>query len=222
MVKYFADESVGRLGIGGLRGFEYRALENVYRSFYNRLRVSESRRCSTPVRNGPLIAFRKELLYEIGPLPEYAGNDDSTPASIIAFAGYRAIQVDDVVAREYVRGNQFWRRVRRAQHLLVHFLRTKRWARERNLYCSRNRCRGFEAVWRIKWWLHLANPWLLLASVVLLLVSCAFRSIASAAMLSAGALLLVNRTSRAWVVNQLYLIVAAVKNIKSVDIAWAK
>jgi hypothetical protein len=43
---------------------------------------------STPIHNGALVAFRKQLLDRIGGLPTYTGNDDSTPATLIAFSGH--------------------------------------------------------------------------------------------------------------------------------------
>ncbi|MGA8904130.1 MAG: glycosyltransferase, partial [Candidatus Bathyarchaeia archaeon] len=67
--------------------------ENTYRNYYNTVHVAESKVHSTPVFNGPLCAFRSELLRRIG-LPNFPGSDDSAFGSFVAFSGYRAIQVD--------------------------------------------------------------------------------------------------------------------------------
>jgi len=91
--------------------------------------VAESKRHSTLIHNGVLIAYRKKLLEMIGNLPTYTGNNDSTPASLIAFAGYRAIQLDNVIAKEPLRSGETKRKIRRAQHLILYFIHTKQYAK---------------------------------------------------------------------------------------------
>jgi len=221
IVKYFADERVGVV----TASVTYRkcgkpTTENVYRSYYNRLRVAESKKHSTPIHNGPLIAFRKDLLYKMGLLPEYTGNDDSTPASVAAFMGYRAIQIDEVVVEEYIRKKQFWRKVRRSQHLIIHFLKTKKYVKSKNLY---KYSKDLEIIWRIEWFLHIVNPWLLAASFTLFLLSCMTSlSPFSFGVLSMGTLLLGSKAYRTWILQQLCLVIAAIKNLKSIEIAWSK
>jgi putative Ca2+/H+ antiporter (TMEM165/GDT1 family) len=68
-------------------------------------------------------------------------------------------------------------------------------------------------------YLHLANPWLLLAATV------AFATAATPpalALLVAGATALVFRPYRTWVAAQLYLMVATVRNLRDKELVWEK
>lgn len=221
IVKYFADETVGAVSASILyrENSNTRASENVYRFYYNKLRIAESKRYSTPVHNGPLIAFRKKLLYKIGLLPEYTGNDDSTPASIIAFMGYRAIQIDDVTVEEPLSRNQFRRKIRRAQHLLSSFLETKQYTKRLGFYVKS----PFDVIWKIEWWLHVANPWLLLAGLLFLMISLIlYKSVTAIVLLGLGFALLAFKAYRMWIAQQVCLIVATIKNPLSKEIMWKK
>ncbi|MCX8205554.1 MAG: glycosyltransferase, partial [Candidatus Nezhaarchaeota archaeon] len=219
IAKYFKDSSVGVVTTSITYDFPD-CSESAYRLYYNMLRTAESKKWSTPICNGPLVAFRKELLYRMGLLPEYTGNDDSTPASIIAFMGFRAIHVDDVVVNEYIRGSQFLRKVRRAQHLLLHFLRTKRYVKEKRLYVYID---DFELIWKIEWWLFIVNPLILATSITLLVLNFVLTySTISILLLFAGACMLVIKSFRTWVTQQLYLVLAFIENMKSNNLAWKK
>lgn len=220
VVKYFADPNVGAvtasiMPITMANDF----LEGAYRNYYNLLRVAESKVYSTPIHNGALVAFKTSLLYKIGGFPDYTGNNDSTPASVIAFMGYRAIQTDDVVVKEPVRGSQFHRKIRRAQHLILHFLKTKQYARELGV-CSHNKL--FEKVWSVEWWLHVVNPWFLTLSAILLIIGTLYVSLIAPILLGVGLVLLMLRTFRMWVLQQLCLIVAAIRNLWTREIVWSK
>jgi hypothetical protein len=182
------------------------------------VRVSESKIHSTPIHNGALIAFRKTLLERIGGLPTYTGNDDSTPASLIAFMGYRAIQVDDAIVREPISRNRFMRKVRRAQHLILHFLHTKRYAKKLDIY----RKTVFDKVWLIESYLHLVNPWLLLASALLLLIETLALQLSATILFMAGIILLLFKPYRTWVETQVQLILATIRNLWSKEMAWKK
>ncbi|MCC6004680.1 MAG: glycosyltransferase [Thermofilum sp.] len=218
IVKYFADPNISAVTASIVPEAD-KHIENAYRSFFNQLRVAESKLHSTPVHNGALAAFRTSLIYKVGGLPSYTGNNDSTPASLIAFMGYRAIQVDDVVVKEPVRDDQFRRKVRRAQHLLLSFLKTKHYAKKLGVYKPN---KTFEKIWRIEWWLHVVNPWLLAASAILLLTSALQGSLAAATLMGIGLALLPIKTYRTWLLQQLYLIAAALRNVKTKEIAWSK
>ena len=220
IVKYFADPRIGAVTASivptaSMNDF----LESAYRSYYNQLRIAESKAHSTPVHNGALVAFRANLLYKIGGLPSYTGNNDSSPASLVAFMGYRAIQVEDVVVKEPVRQNQFFRKVRRAQHLLLSFLKTKQYAKRLGLY---NPSKLFERIWKLEWWLHVVNPWLLIVCTFLLLLSALRPSLVALVLLGVGLATLMSRAYRTWVLQQLCLIMAAVKNLWTREIAWSK
>jgi hypothetical protein len=155
----------------------------------------------------------------MGGLPSYTGNNDSTPASIVAFMGYRAIQVDDVTVKEPVRGGQFYRKVRRAQHLLLSFLKTKRYVKKLAVY---RHIEPFEKIWKMEWWLHVVNPWLLVVSAILLVMSTLYASFTAITFLGIGIILLLLKAYRTWVLQQLYLVIAAVRNLWTRDILWSK
>jgi hypothetical protein len=71
-------------------------------------------------------------------------------------------------------------------------------------------------------WLHLANPWLLAAAALLLAAEAAKGSPPALAMLALGILLLAYKPYRTWVAMQLYLMAAALRNLKTKEIAWEK
>jgi cellulose synthase/poly-beta-1,6-N-acetylglucosamine synthase-like glycosyltransferase len=218
VVSYFADPSVGAVTASIEPLEKGLGTESAYRRFYNDIRVVESKIHSTPIHNGALVAFRKALLDRIGGLPTYTGNDDSTPASLIAFMGYRAIQVDDAIAREPISRDRFMRKVRRAQHLILHFLHTKRYAKKLGIY----RKTAFDKIWLIESYLHLANPWLLPASALLLLTEALTLHLMATALFIVGIALLLFKPYRTWIATQIYLIVASIRNIWTKEIAWEK
>jgi len=220
VVKYFTDPSVGAVTASikpTIPANDF--LEGAYRDYYNQLRIAESKIHSTPVHNGAFVAFRTGLLYELGGLPRYTGNNDSTPASIMAFMGYRAIQVDDVVVKEPIRGNQFYRKIRRAQHLLLSFLKTKEYVKKLGVYRYTN---SFEKIWKIEWWLHVVNPWILTLCTILLIIDAFYGSLTATSLLVVGLMLLILKMYRTWVLQQLYLVIAAVRNLWTKEIAWNK
>jgi len=220
VTKYFADPNVGAVTASIMPTTLTNVfLEGVYRNYYNLLRIAESKVHSTPIHNGAFMAFRTSLLYKMSGLPEYTGNNDSTPASMVAFMGYRAMQVDDVVVKEPVRENQFHRKIRRAQHLLLSFLKTKQYVKKLGVY----RCtKPFEKVWKVEWWLHVVNPWLLLACTILLMMGMFYGSFTALILLGTELMLLTLKAYRTWVLYQLYLVIAAVRNLWTREIAWSK
>ena len=220
VAKYFADPNIGAVTASIVPTTSTDgSVEGVYRNYYNLIRIAESRLQSTPVHNGALVAFRANLLLKMGGLPSYTGNNDSTPASIVAFAGYRAIQVDDVLVKEPVRGSLFRRKVRRAQHLLLSFIKTKRYAKMLGAY---KYTKPFERIWKVEWWLHVTNPWLLISCVFLFLLSIFRGSFTALALLGTGLVLLTLKSYRTWVLNQLYLVIATIRNLWTKEIVWSK
>jgi len=217
VVRCFADASIGAVTTCIIPSGEGEdTIEGEYRNYYNVVRVAESKIHSTPIHNGVLIAYRKKLLEIIGSLPTYTGNNDSTPASLIAFAGYRAIQLDNVVAKEPLRSDQTKRKIRRAQHLVLHFIHTKRYAKKLRIY----RKTLFDMIWNIEAYLHLANPWLLPVGSVLFVLSTFQGSLSAAFLLTLGLVLLVLRIYRTWVLQQVYLVIASLRTIWTKEIAW--
>jgi hypothetical protein len=68
-------------------------------------------------------------------------------------------------------------------------------------------------------YIHLANPWLLPAAAVALAAAATPPALA---LLAAGAAALAFRPYRTWVAAQLYLIAAAVKNLRDKELVWEK
>jgi len=215
-VKWFSDSSVGAVscikeptapGVAGV--------EEGYRGYYNVLRVAESKAWSTPVFHGELAAFRRSLLEKVEGFPTDIGSDDSYTATRIALLGFRSIMPEDVVCVEAVpgRGYHSWR-VRRAQHLIQHFAKT---LREGAKAPPR-----FRPILYTEVFLHLANPWILLAAAVLLVASAARGSILAAALLALGTALLLFKPYRTWIATQVYLLAASVRNLWTKELAWEK
>jgi biofilm PGA synthesis N-glycosyltransferase PgaC len=214
---YFADKSVGAV-TSSIIYCDRNEFENVYREYYNIIRVAESKVYATPIHNGPFLAIRAELIRKFG-LPIFAGSDDSSFGSYIALLGSRAIQVDNVTVKEPVRGSQLRRKVRRAQHLVLNFLKTKQYAKRMGFY---NPTKLFENIWKMEWWLHLINPWLFLASMSLLVINTFYNSLTALILLGVGLMLLVLRPYRTWMLQQFYLIMATMRNLWTKETIWCK
>jgi len=214
-VSYLADPTVSSV-TASIYYIDGNVHENLYRNYYNVLRVAESKIYATPVHNGPFLAIRADFLRKYG-LPDFPGSDDSSFGSYVAFLGLRAIQVDDIVVKEPERGNQFHRKVRRAQHLLLSFLKTKRYAKKFGFY---RRAKQFEKIWKVEWWLHVVNPWLLFACITLLLLGAFYGSLIALTLLGLGLVLLMSKLYRTWILQQLYLLIAALRNLWTRGIVW--
>ncbi|MEM4557716.1 MAG: glycosyltransferase [Desulfurococcaceae archaeon] len=221
VLKYFADERVGAVTIGVRYMNEKRpAVGNTYRHYFNIIRLGESKYFGTPVLNGVLGAFRFKLLKKIGELPQFTANsNDSTLGSIIAFMGYRSIQVDETEAVEPMREDEIRRKIRRAQHLILSFLKTKSYVKERGVYVKT----PFDKVWRMEWYLTVLNPWLLIAAMLLAMAGVLFNSsLVLFILLACGFMLLAVKTFRMWIIHQLILVIAAVKNLWTKELVWKK
>jgi cellulose synthase/poly-beta-1,6-N-acetylglucosamine synthase-like glycosyltransferase len=218
LAEYFASDEIGAVScVKRPSSPGFLGVEEGYRRFYNFVRLAESRLWSTPVFHGELAAFRKRLLEELGGFPTDVGADDSHTAAMIALMGYRAVVAEDLECTELVprRGYHAWR-IRRAQHLIQSFARILRKG-------SLRRAPGlFRRVLLVEAFLHLVNPWLLLAAVLLLVASAVVGSLLGALLLVLGAVLLAYKPFRTWIVAQLYLLVAAVRNAYSRELVWAK
>jgi len=218
LVSYLADASVGAVcGSIAYVGEAIKLSEDVYRDYYNVLRVAESKVHSTPNHNGQLMAIRTEVLRRTG-LPNFTGSDDSAFGSMVAFAGYRSIQVDDAFVREPFRGSQIHRKIMRAQLLELNFLKTKRYARATGILTQS----AFDRIWSIELWLHLINPWLLVASIALLGLAASLGSFWALVLLGLGVVSLTTRTYRMWVLQQSYLLAAASRTLLTGKVKWPR
>lgn len=215
-VSYLADPSVGAVSCLKKPSSEGPAgVEEGYRGYYNFVRAAESKIHSTPVFHGELAAFRRSLLEKLGGFPEDLGADDSHTATLIAIRGYRAITPEDIWCSELVprRGYLRWR-LRRAQHLVQHFIRS--------IPMIPKAPRPFRYILALEAYLHLGNPWLLMLSAPILLASAALGETISLAVLLLGTALLVVRPYRTWVVQQAILVLASLRNIVTRELVWGK
>jgi len=179
------------------------------------VRLAESKVHSTPVFHGELAAFRKKLLEELGSFPTSLGADDSHTATRIALMGYRSIAVDNAWCIEAVprEGYHKWR-IRRAQHLVQHFT-----AVIRDIPRTPRRLRW---ILLAETHLHLFNPWILVAATILLVYQAVKGSTIALGLILLGLLLLAFKPYRTWIATQLYLVIAAIRNLWTKDIAWKK
>ena len=216
-LKWFTDPRIGAVScLKKPTGSGARGVEESYRHYYNVLRIAESKAHSTPVFHGELAAFRRNLLEKVGGFPTDIGADDSYAATRIALMGYRAITPEDLWVKELVPNKgYFWWRIRRAQHLVQHFTKTLREIGQAP--------REFRKVLVVETFLHMFNPWLLLASVILLMISIvAFRSLVALTLLMLGSVLFAMKLYRTWIAQQIHLIAASIRNLWTRELAWRK
>lgn len=216
-LKWFGDPGVGAVScLKKPTGRGRSRLEDNYRHYYNVLRLAESKAYATPVFHGELAAYRRDLLEMFGGFPADLGADDSRTATRIALMGFRAVTpenicVDEIVPRE---GYSSWR-IRRAQHLIQHFSTLPEAGHELD--------KEFRRILIVESFLHVLNPWLLLASVLLLATSAALLgSLAAIGALLPGLVLLGVEAYRTWVVQQSFLLAASVRNLWSRETVWSK
>ena len=198
------------------------SFEATYRDLSNYVRISESKLWSTPIAHGPFVLFRREVLSKIGGIPSWTGADDSGPASLMGFIGYRCIQAPDVVAYEYVpesMAENVTRRIRRAQHLIQNFTRT----RKRAMTMSTHVPRKFDRVFILEAFMHAVNPWLLVLAVMLFALDCTATFTAGPHLVTltlALLTLLFFPSSRAWILTQVILAYASIKNLFKEERIW--
>lgn len=219
-IRYFADPIVG-IVTGSIQYEESDSPpgERTYRGFYNLIRVSESKIFSTPIHNGPFLALRMSSLQDCG-LPDFAGIDDSALGSFFAFAGLRAIQVEDVSISEPGRGSLFRRKTRRANRLMLNFSNTRKSAVRRGVY----KRTAFEQIWRVESWLHLYNPWLLVVGALLIVIDLVSGRGLRLGLLSltVGGALLIIPLYRTWMIQQFYLVAARLRGLVTNDVTWRR
>jgi cellulose synthase/poly-beta-1,6-N-acetylglucosamine synthase-like glycosyltransferase len=218
VIGFFKDPLVGAVScLKKPRGPGVAGVEEGYREYYNIVRVAESKIWSTPIFHGELAAFRKDLLIKIGGFPTDIGSDDSYVATEIVFRGRRSIVSDDVWCIETIPKKGYWGwRIRRAQHLIQSFVKILKKHR------LDSAPKPFRKIFLAEAYLHLVNPWLLLGSAISAIASALNRNIVGLMILVTGLLLLLYKPYRTWVFTQLYLIIAAIRNIWSREIVWSK
>ena len=215
VVKWLSCKGVGAVSCIKVP-YRSKGFEETYRQYYNVLRVAESRAWSTPIFHGELSAFKKEFLEKVGGFPLGVGSAESLAAMKIAALGYRAITPDTITVSELIpQSNYVWWRIRRAQHLILHLVKTLRYLKHYNS--------SFKQVVLMEAYFHLINPWLFITGAVLLLyATLALRSILSLIFLALGLVLLPIRLYRVWITNQLFLVVAQLRNLWRKELVWSK
>ncbi|ADI31988.1 glycosyltransferase [Staphylothermus hellenicus] len=215
IVKWLSCEDVGAIScikepLGG------ESLEYKYRQYYNILRIAESKAWSTPIFHGELSAFKKKLLKRIGGFPLGVGSAESLAAMKIAALGYRAIISDNVVVQEIIPRREYTKwRIRRAQHLIIHLIKTLSYIRNYN--------NMLKVIVLVEAYLHIINPWiLLLCTIVLLYCTLILHSILAGSLIILGLALLAQRAYHAWIISQLFLLLAQIKNLWNKELVWKK
>jgi len=184
-----------------------------YRQYYNVLRVAESKAYSTTIFHGELAAFKAGLLKDVDGFPTDMEAYDSYAATKIALMGFRAIIPDDLWIEEMVSKEKYFSwRVRRAHHLIQHFIKALR---------TEKTHRGLKWVLLAEGSLHLVNLWILAATSLFIISAIAYHGLASWTILTLELLLLALKPYRTWVTTQLCLIAGAVRNLYTKEIAWA-
>ena len=193
-----------------------KSIEGTYRQYYNVLRIAESKAWSTPIFHGELSAFKRKLLEEVDGFPLGVGSAESLAAMRIAALGYRAIVPGTIVVQELVPQDSYVRwRIRRAQHLILHLVRT--------LTYVKSYSNVFRKIVFMEVYLHIVNPWLFLLSLVLFLYSTSIlQSILGLGSIILGTVLLVFKPYRTWILNQIFLMIAQIRNLRSKELIWRK
>ena len=71
--------------------------------------------------------------------------------------------------------------------------------------------------------LHIINPWILLTATLLLAISLIIlHSLLALAFLITGIILLSIKHYRVWIMQQIYLIIATLRNVITKEIVWSK
>jgi len=193
-----------------------KSIEHTYRQYYNVLRLAESKAWSTPIFHGELSAFKRSLLEKIGGFPLEVGSAESLAAMEIASLGYRAIVPDDIVVQELVPRREYTRwRIRRAQHLIIHIVKTLNHLKNYNSI--------FKRIVLVEAYFHMVNPWFLLLGLITLLC-CALvqQGILAGSLIALGLVLLVQKAYRTWITNQFFLILAQIRNLWNKELIWSK
>ncbi len=216
VVKWLSDPMVGAVSCLKQPSNPGKAgIESGYRTYYNTLRLAESKAWSTPIFHGELAAYKKHLLQEIGGFPLDIGADDSHTATLIALKGYRAITPETIWCKELIprRSYHSWR-IRRAQHLIQHFIK---------LISRKDKfLKSFKYIVLFESFMHITNPLLLTISIFIIILQILLHNMMFGVILGGGVLLLISSPFRTWMTTQLYLTVGLFKNFRSNEVVWSK
>lgn len=126
IIPFFADHTLGgatgKLSLLGKESIS-KTSEQAYRTFFDILRIFESRIASTMIFNGPLMVFRANI---IEPPSINSVADDTEMALQVIRKGYRAIYIPEAIFFERVPSSnniRLMQKERRAQGLVQSFIR---------------------------------------------------------------------------------------------------
>ena len=187
IAKNFADPKIGavtgRLCVVGKDGSTTDSEKN-YRSIFDIIRLGESHIDSTPIFNGLIMAFRRELLDK---LDSNTLADDTELAIMVREKGRRAIFDPEVIAYEYVSESPKVRakqKLRRGRGIVQAFMRHKK-----ILFNRRYGTYGL-VIFPSEFFMHIISPLLmvmiiatLIPSVIIYLLSLSINTIISLAII---------------------------------------
>lgn len=169
LVENFADPLVGavsgKLVIINDDQSSISKLEKKYRNILDILRVGESNMDSTPIFNGQLMGFRRNLFQELG---EETIADDTEIGIKIRKKGMKALYAPDAIVYEYTPiafNSRMKQKVRRGQGIIQSFVKNKD-----ILFNSKYGIYGF-VIFPCEFFMHLVSPILVLIILFLSLVS---------------------------------------------------
>ena len=139
-------------------------LEKSYRSFYEFIRMGESNLDSTPIFNGPITAFRKELFDD---LKLDTVTDDIELCIRIREKGYRAVYEPESIAYEYAptsMKSRMKQKSRRAQGAIQSLIR------HRHLLFNSKYGKYGLVIFPCEFFMHIISPILILFLVLSLVV----------------------------------------------------
>jgi len=169
LVENFADPNIGavtgKLVILNANQSSVTKLEKNYRSIFEILRLGETNMDSTPVFNGPIMAFRRNLVQE---LDSETIADDTELSLKIRKQGLKAIYTPDAIAYEYTPttvNSRTKQKIRRGQGIIQSFVRNKD-----VLFNSKYGIYGF-IIFPSEFFMHIISPILLLIILSLTLAT---------------------------------------------------
>ncbi|MDI6903471.1 MAG: glycosyltransferase [Methanocellales archaeon] len=179
---YLADPNVGAITGRQILVDPASRTEQSYRDVFDMLRSAESKMASTPIFNGPFMAFKREVLE---PPPQDSIADDTEMAMKVIRKGYRALYVPDAIFYEHApstRKSQIKQKERRAQGIVQTF-----WRNRDMLYNKKYGVFG-TLIFPAEFMMHVISPFLLLISLFAFLVSLALRPLLTLVVLAILAL----------------------------------
>jgi len=189
IVQNFGDPMVGaatgRLFILNADQSTVTRLEKSYRDIYEILRVGESNMGSTPIFNGPIAAFRRELLDE---LDSNTVADDTELSLMIREKGWKTVYDPEAVTYEYS-PNKFESKVkqktRRGQGIIQSFIRHRK-----ILFDPKYGKYGF-IVFPCEFFMHVISPILVMSVIILTLTILALKPLILSTLLLMVVLMLI-------------------------------